>query len=119
MDTDSSRTTRRLLISFLDLAGFARAAERSDDAALASRLDAYYERVAEAVTGAGGTVVKWIGDGALIVFPPERADDAVRALLALRETIARDDWQVTLTVRLHAGEVVCGAFGGRGDKRFD
>jgi len=117
------RTTRRYLISFIDLAGFARAAELVDDTTLATRLDTYYELVADTVERAGGTVVKWIGDGALLVFPPDRGDAAVRALLELRDAVAdacaRDGWHVALTVRVHAGEVVCGTFGARTDKRFD
>jgi len=121
MDTHRDRTTRRLLVSFLDLAGFAREAERTDDATLAARLDGYYERIADTAALAGGTVVKFIGDGALVVFPPERGDDAVRALLDLRAALAetRAEWRVDLTVRLHACEVICGPFGGRADKRFD
>lgn len=123
MDLPTSRTTRRLLIAFIDLSGFARDAERTADERLAELLDRYYERIGEAASRAGGALVKLIGDGALLVFPPERADDAVQALLDLRDAVpvlvAEDGWHSTLVVKLHAGEVVCGAFGARGEKRFD
>lgn len=120
MERLDSRTTRRYLISFIDLAGFARAAEQIDDLQLADLLDRYYERIGDVVQRAGGTVVKLIGDGALLVFPPERADDAVRALLELRDDVATLGLGgMQLVVKLHAGEVVCGPFGPRGDKRFD
>lgn len=117
------RAKRRLLISFIDLAGFARDAERTDDERLVEMLDRYYERVGQAAASGGGTLVKLIGDGALLVFPPERADDAVTALLALRDDVAtmfsRDGWHSSLVVKLHAGDVVCGPFGPVDEKRFD
>ena len=117
------RETTRLLISFIDLSGFARDAEGKDDQLVADVLDRYYERVGACVARAGGTLVKLIGDGALLVFPPDRADDAVLALLELRDDVAamlaREGWHSALVVKLHAGEVVCGPFGATGDKRFD
>jgi len=114
---ESGRQKRRLLIAFIDLAGFARDAERTADDRLAALLDRYYERIGDAVAQAGGTLVKLIGDGALMVFPPERADDTVRALLELRDAIpalfATDGWHSGLVVKVHAGDVA------RGAKRFD
>lgn len=122
MDPET-RAVRRMVISFIDLAGFARDAERTDDLRIAELLDRYYERVGEAATRAGGTLVKLIGDGALLVFPIERADDAVAELLALRDEVPAlfggDGWHSSLVVKVHAGDVVCGAFGARDDKRFD
>jgi adenylate cyclase len=119
----AARAARRLLIAFVDTTGYTQFAERTADEPLAELMDRYYERIGELVERSGGTLVKPMGDGALIVFPPERADDAVDALLALREDIAAmcagAGWPATLVVRLHAGEVVCGPFGARGDKRFD
>jgi class 3 adenylate cyclase len=111
------RAKRRLLIAFINLAGFARDAERTDDERLVELLDLYYERIGQV----GGTLVKLMGDGALIVFPPGRADDAVTALLALRDDVAKifDGWSSSLVVKLHAGDVVCGPFGPSGDKRLD
>jgi adenylate cyclase len=123
MDRITTRAVRRQLIAFIDLAGFARDAERTTDDRLAELLDQYYERVGDAAAAGGGTVVKLIGDGALLVFPTERADDAIAALLALRDSISTifgaDGWHSTLVVKVHAGDVTCGPFGPRDDKRFD
>ena len=123
MELPTSRTTRRLLIAFIDLSGFARDAERTTDERLAELLDRYYERIGEAAAAAGGALVKLIGDGALLVYPPERAADAVVALLELRDAVpalfAEDGWHSSLVVKLHAGEVVCGPFGAQGGKHFD
>jgi class 3 adenylate cyclase len=118
-----SRAARRLLIAFVDITGYTQFAERTADHELAELMDRYYERIGELVGRAGGTFVKPIGDGALIVFPPERADEAVDALLELRDDVcalcSAAGWPGTLVVRVHAGEVVCGPFGARAEKRFD
>src|SRR6187549_1653872 len=112
MDSLESRATRRLLIAFIDITGYTQFAERCADEQVAELMDQYYERVGELAARAGGRLVKPIGDGALVVFAPERADDAVDALLQLREDIAAMcaavSWTATLVVRVHAGDVVCG-----------
>jgi adenylate cyclase len=117
------RAQRELVVCFLDLSYFARDAARRDDAAIAEVVDQYYERVGDAVAPAGGTVVKHIGDGALVVFPTDRADDAMSALLALRADVdpwlAELRWESRLMVKVHAGPVIAGGYGARGAKRFD
>lgn len=122
-DTPDGRTTRRLLICFVDLSTFARDAERHEDARVADVLDRYYQALGDAARAAGGRLVKTIGDGALLVFPPERADDAVSALLRLRDDVcallAKEGWTSWLVVKLHAGDVVAGAFGPREERRYD
>lgn len=112
------RSKRNLLICFLDLSTFARDSEHCDDDKVADVLDAYYGAVSKT---AGATVVKFIGDGALVVFDPARADEAVGALLALRDEVngivAKAGWVSQLVVKLHCGEVVAGAIGP--EQRFD
>ena len=121
MDRFMERAVRRVLIAFINVSGFARGAEQTTDPQLAERLDRYYDRIGEVAAVAGGTLVKLIGDGALHVFPPERADDAVTALQALRADVPAlfAGWHAELVVKLHAGDAVCGPFGPRGDQRFD
>ena len=117
------RAERELLIVFADLTRFAFESARMKDAALAEVVDELYERLHRAVTGAGGRVVKFIGDAMLAVFELEQADAAVEALL--RERRAVDEWlegrgmECRLMMKIHAGTVVAGSFGGRGEKRFD
>jgi adenylate cyclase len=112
-----------MVISFVDITGYTQFAERTADDRIAEVMDRYYERIGELVARSGGTFVKAIGDGALIVFPPERADAAVDALLELRDDVATmcsaEGWPGTLVVRVHAGDVICGPFGAKSDKRFD
>jgi adenylate cyclase len=118
-----AREERAYVIVFLDLSVFARDAARRTELEIADIIDSYYERVAERTNAAGGTVVKFIGDGALLAFPTERADDAVDALLGLRAEIdrwlAEAGWLSRLMVKAHAGTVIAGDYGARGAKRFD
>jgi len=120
---DRARERRELLIAFADLTRFAFEAARMEDAGLASMVDELYERLHHGVTAAGGTVVKFIGDAMLAVFPPGRADGAVAALLEQKRSVdrwlARRGLECRLHVKVHLGKVIAGQFGGRGDKRFD
>jgi class 3 adenylate cyclase len=119
-----ARAATPLVVAFVDLSSFAMDARRvCDEARLADLVDAYYERLAVAVHGGGGRVVKYMGDGALITFPTERADDAVLALLQAKRNIdawlAGEHWDSRLVVKVHTGTAIAGAFGAIGDKRFD
>jgi len=116
-------THTSVLVSIVDLSRFAIASQRLAPEALAAMLDEFYERVANTITGAGGVVVKFIGDGALIAFDEDLADVGVSALLALKGEI--DAWlkgqalACELVVQVHFGPVVAGPFGAAGNKRFD
>ncbi len=119
-----ARARRELVICFLDLSTYTMDARRTaDDVRLAEMVDAYYERVGDHVARGGGTLVKFIGDGALAVFPTERADDAVEALLDLKRSVdawlAAERWDSRLVVKLHRGDVVAGMYGARDHKTFD
>src|ERR1700722_19349208 len=76
-----------LMVTFVDLARFQIASRRLSDEGLAELVQDYYERIADGLKGAGGRVVKFMGDGALIVFPIDRASQAVRTLLLLKQEI--------------------------------
>lgn len=119
----AARAVRRVVVCFVDIAGYARVVEQLDDELVAALLDRYYERVGDAASAAGGVVVKVMGDGALLLFDVARADDAVRALLALRDDVATlcvdAGWSAHLVVKMHVGDVVLGPFGPKGAKRLD
>src|SRR5262249_23212301 len=82
-----------------------------------------YERVAPAAESAGGSVVKYIGDAALITFPEAAVDQGVQALLDLKESIDRlmamRGWECRLAAKAHFGTAVAGPFGAAGHKQFD
>jgi class 3 adenylate cyclase len=71
----------------------------------------------------GGRVIKYMGDGAMLCWPPQRADDALASLVALRAEVkawaAAEGWETALIVRLHCGTVIAGDFGPAGHAQFD
>lgn len=113
------RGEQSLVVAFFDLKGFAAQAARLDDRELADRLDDYYGRVAGRIAAAGGHVVKFFGDGGLVVFHREVADVAVDALLALKaeldDWLAQIGWDCRLTIKVHVGDAIVGPFNGRLD----
>jgi len=117
------RTEVSLLIAFVDLTRFSVQSQRATDVELADTLDAFYECVALPVEKAGGRVVKYLGDAALLVFPADAVDRGVEALLRLKDAVdelmERRRWDCRLTVKAHFGAAVAGPFGAAGAKRFD
>ena len=115
----AARREQSLVVAFLDLVGFAAQSARIPDTELAEQLDAYYARITTRATSAGGHVVKFIGDGALVVFHRDAADLAVDTLLALKQELdtwlADIGWQCRTTIKVHVGEVIVGPFGGKLD----
>ena len=115
----SVRAEQSLVVAFLDLTGFAAQSTRVPDAELAERIDGYYSRVAQRTVDAGGYVVKFIGDGALVIFRREDADAAVQMFLDLKaeldDWLAQTGWPCRLTVKIHVGDVIIGPFNGRLD----
>jgi adenylate cyclase len=119
----ASRTETPYLIALLSLNGFASQAARVTDMQAADVLDEYLTLGTEAIEGAGGTVVKFLGDGLLAVFPPQHADSAVLGLLAFKPVadlfFRKRHWECRLIVRLHYGAVVAGPLGPPAHQRFD
>jgi adenylate cyclase len=117
------RSEADLVIAFVDLTLFEKQGQQVSARELADTIDRYYERVAIEVEKEGGTLVKFIGDAALIVFNAADADRAVATLLSLKPTIdglmKNAGWDCRLTAKAHLGSVVAGPFGARDDKRFD
>ena len=112
-----------LVIAFVDLARFQIASRRVKDDVLVEVLEDYYERIADSLKPAGGRVVKFMGDGALVVFAADRASQAARALLMLKSDVdarlAKRRFLGSLVARVNVGEVMAGSFGPKSDKRFD
>lgn len=111
----SERAEMRLLISFVDLTRFSAQSRRLSDQQIADVMDEMYRRVGAAIDGAGGRVVKFIGDASLIVFHEEDADGGVTALLALKDELDGYfhglGWECRAAVKIHAGSAVAGPYG--------
>ena len=117
--TASRGGERRLVtVLFADLSGFTALAESMDPEDVHAFLEPAMAELADIVTGHGGTVMKWMGDGFMAVFGvpvghPDDPERAIRAALACREAIRRKkaedpSWvgPETLHAGVHTGEVL-------------
>ncbi len=118
-----SAERRQLTVMFCDLVGSTALSARLDPEDLSSVIGAFQKACVSAVTAFGGSVAKYMGDGALVYFgyPEAHEDDAeraVRAGLALLDAVAA--MQLPVAVRLQVrigiatGLVVVGELIGEG-----
>jgi class 3 adenylate cyclase len=119
----TARAATPLLLAFIDLSRFSKESLHRDDEQVAETIDAYYGLVSHEIAGAGGRVVKFIGDAALIVFPEAAADAGVRVLVRLKSSVeamlAAQGWNSRLGAKVHVGSAIAGDFGPPGDMRYD
>ena len=112
-----------LLLVFTDLLRHAAQTERRPDAEVAGVMADYYDLAGSRVTAAGGRVVKFIGDAMLAVFPPDRAEAGIVALLGLKDAadafMVQRGWDCRLTGKAHFGRVAEGLFPVGADRRYD
>ena len=75
--------TIRAVIWYSDLQGFTRLTDTLPSAEILALLNEYAEPLVEAITGEGGEVLKFMGDGVLAIFggrePPDACAAALRA----------------------------------------
>ncbi len=106
------------LVALCDCSGFTQSSKGRSSAELFADLNDFYLLIEDAILAAGGLVVKFMGDAALIVFPEELADQGIMALLALKASV--DAWIQhraignSLHVNVHYGEVTLGRMGRSG-----
>lgn len=112
-----------LLVAFAGFNGFTAQIAQLDDAAVARAMNQYYDLAGSTIRAAGGTVVKFIGDATLAVFPPKEVDRGVLALLHLKDSsdqfMTERGWDCRLVVKAHFGPVAAGQFGTGPDRRYD
>jgi len=117
-------------VMFADVVGFTRLAEQLEPEATVAVLRGLHRRIEKAVFDNGGTLDKFLGDGAMATFGTPRAGkrDAANALDAARAALAAvDKWNakraargaapVRLSVGLHYGSAVLGDLGS--DRRLE
>ncbi len=80
---------RDCTVLFSDLRGFTSFSETQPAAQVIEVVNYYLNEMTEAILGAGGTLIAYMGDGIMAVFgaPLEQTDHADRALRAAREMI--------------------------------
>ena len=116
--------TTEVTVLFTDIAGFTQIAEDLPAEATAQLLADHYADIASAVTGVGGTIDKFVGDGVMTYWSEieHGADHARRALAsiaAIREAVARRNAQhasrglprIAVRFGLHCGDALVGEIG--------
>lgn len=117
--------TIRAALLYADLRGFTELSENAPPEAVVAALGAWFDRIAGAVHAFGGEVLKFIGDGILVIFPvggnapPLACEAALRAVAAARagmahldETRARQGLPpLPFGMALHLGEILWGNIG--------
>src|SRR5689334_2747145 len=112
--TPPGEERRVVSVVFVDLVGSTATGEQLDPEDVRARLAPYHEAVRTELESFGGVVEKFIGDAVMAVFgaPTAFGDDAeraVRAALAVRDTVARDDLQLRIAVNTGEALVTLGA----------
>jgi class 3 adenylate cyclase len=115
--------TETLGVAFFDLSRISEWASSEEDSLVASFFQQFYCLAADHLKPAGATIVKFMGDAGLVVFPPESAEAAIFALCDLaaasRAAAAEFGLDTYLNVNVHVGPVLAGRFGPAGEARFD
>lgn len=110
----SKSETRQLMVCFADLTLFTRISRQLSPVEVFKMLDNMFKTIEDHVTRAGGYIVKYMGDSALILFEQDDMESGIRALLDSKNEI--DEWfQKTnrpnrLSVNCHFGDVTVGRF---------
>jgi class 3 adenylate cyclase len=74
-----------LVFAIASVNGATAACAEQGDVTSSEEILKWYALAADATRDAGGKVIKVIGDGVLLTFPPARVEDAVAALRTLQQ----------------------------------
>ncbi|MCW3019758.1 MAG: adenylate/guanylate cyclase protein [Solirubrobacterales bacterium] len=117
---------RDCTVLFSDLRGFTSFSEKLPATRVIEVVNTYLNEMTEAILGAGGTLIAYMGDGIMAVFgaPLEQPDHADRALAAATEMIDRrldafnawiskngHDHEFVMGVGINSGPVMAGNIG--------
>ncbi len=112
-----------LLVAFADITNFAKYSKKIDSLELFNFINEFAEITGEIIENAGGKVIKFIGDCALVIFPENKVSRGIEALEYYKEKV--DSWlkkkglTSNLIIKAHFGEVTYGPLGLRDNKYFD
>jgi len=108
----------KMIVGLIDINGFAKACERKSDLDMFNMLNDFYNLVGNVIGKTDGTIVKFMGDSALIMFPEDKAKQAVVSLREVSSSVENiwKEYDEICKVRLkvHVGPVVVGAMGPEG-----
>jgi len=122
---------KEVVVLFSDLRDFSGFSERHEPEEIVTRLNAYFERMVQAIRGEGGVVDKFVGDAIMATFggATELADPAgaaVRAAKGMRAALVElnESWHTkgiepfANGIGIHVGDVVQGPIGSMDRKEF-
>jgi adenylate cyclase len=102
--TDEELVAGSLAVGFADIVGFTRLTRRLDDHDLATVVETFEARASDIVTGAGGRVVKTVGDQ--VLFVANTPEIAAEIALQLAEEMALADTVPDVRVGVAVGTVL-------------
>ena len=104
-----------VVIGLADITGFAKACENKPDIETFEMLNKFYGFIGKVIGKADGTVIKFMGDSALVMFPEDKAKQAVASLRELASTTDgvwyKFDEKCSVRTKAHVGSVVIGQMG--------
>ncbi len=123
----SQGTERRFAILFLDMRGFTARTTGQLPYDVVFLLNRFFDAIVPSITGTGGTVDKYLGDGLLAVFETGNEKDSAKAalqaaagiisaLITFNRTLAAEgEKPVAIGIGMHLGDVVLGEIGAAGN----
>ena len=103
-ERDAEAVSGVLSVGFADLVSFTRLSQRLEERELAALVDRFGRRSADVIAGAGGRLVKTVGDE--VLFVADSAARAARIGLELAETMAEDPVLPDVRVGIATGTVL-------------
>ncbi|AHC15959.1 response regulator [Salinispira pacifica] len=121
-EADFTQFSQRInaTVAFVDICGFTKLSENLPPDSISALLNLYFDEIARTVTKYGGTIDKFIGDAAMVVFQEGRhVLQAVRACLEaqknlshlLKEEIAPGFSYPGISAGINTGEMLSGNYG--------
>ncbi len=123
----SQGSEQRLAVLFLDMRGFTARTTGQLPYDVVFLLNRFFDAVVPSITGAGGSIDKYLGDGLMAVFEsgdePSSARAALKAaagissaLITFNHTLAAEGGaRVAIGIGIHLGDVVLGEIGAAGN----
>ncbi len=114
----SQSVQREMAVLFSDIRSYTKLSESMHPKSVFELLNNYFSRIDTAITARSGFIDKFIGDAVMALFP-EKADDSLRAAIAMRNRIdqfnQRQEQENNPPIHtgfgLHYGEVTLGSIG--------
>jgi class 3 adenylate cyclase len=103
------------LVIFIDISRFGKLSEKLTSTQIFNLLNEFYTSIDEAVSHAGGYVVKYMGDSVLVVFDKADTDAGMKSMYDFKklydETAKKEGQDNRLSVNAHFGKAVIGKLG--------